>query len=110
MKAWKNTDQRALYIGAVIGKLRMEGKTHLTLEQVEQVLRDAFQVETADDLAADYYLMTANKDYKIEGPLPFAEAPLPFAEACNRASAMADRDQCDVSMLQAFDTFYFIDY
>lgn len=103
MKAWKNTDQRALYIGAVIGKLRMEGKTHLTLEQVEQVLRDAFQVETADDLAADYYLMTANKDYKIEGPLP-------FAEACNRASAMADRDQCDVSMLQAFDTFYFIDY
>ena len=47
--------------------------------------------------------MTANKEYKIEGPLP-------FAEACNRASAMADRHQCDVSILQDFDTFFFIDY
>lgn len=103
MKTWKHLEARHNYINAVLEKLKAEGRTVLPIADVEKLLCDAFKVEATDDLAADYYLMTANKDYKIEGPLP-------FAEACNRASAMADRDQCDVSMLQAFDTFYFIDY
>ena len=103
MKDWKHLEARKRYVESVITKLNAEGQTVFTLSDVERILHDAFKVEANDDLTADYYLMTANKEYKIEGPLP-------FAEACNRASAMADRHQCDVSILQDFDTFYFIDY
>ena len=103
MKDWKHLEARKRYVESVITKLSAEGQTVFTLSDVERILRDAFKVEANDDLTADYYLMTANKEYEIEGPLP-------FDEACNRASAMADRHQCDVSILQDFDTFYFIDY
>ena len=103
MKDWKHLEARQKYIAAVVDKLKAEGTTVVPIADVERILRDAFKVEANDDLTANYYLITANKEYKIEGPLP-------FDEACNRASAMADSHQCDVSILQDFDTFYFIDY
>lgn len=98
MKLWKNTDDRALYTGAVIGKLRMEGKTHLTLEQVEQVLRDAFQVEAAADFDADYYLKCGET---VAGPFN-------YADAMSEASKLAQNN--DVQILQHYDTILFIDY
>ena len=100
MKDWKHLEARQKYIAAVVDKLKAEGATVVPIADVERLLRDAFKVEANDDLTADYYIKTVNE---IEGPMP-------FAEACNRASAMADRHQCDVSILQDFDTFFFIDY
>ena len=100
MRLWKNTDKRALYIGSVINKLRMEGKTHITLEQLQQVLGDAFQVESADDFDADYYLKCGEQ---VAGPFN-------YTDAWSEASRMADGHQADVAILQVYDEVYFVDF
>lgn len=103
MALWKNTDNRMLYVGSVINKLRMEGNTHIALEQLEQILKDAFKVEAAADYDSDFYLMTANKEYKIEGPFN-------YQDALSEADRMAERDQTDVLILQHYDCHYFVDF
>lgn len=103
MKDWRHLEARQKYVAAVIEKLKAEGRTHFTLADVESILKDAFKVEASDDFNANYYLMTANHDYQIDGPRP-------FLDAYENASKMADAHQCDVTILQEFDTCFFIDY
>lgn len=99
---WKPIELRHKYIQAVVDKLLMEGKTHVAIADVANLLRDAFQVEAAADLQATYYLITANKE-KIEGPYS-------YTDAINEASRMADTYQSDVLVLQHFDDYVFFDF
>lgn len=94
--------ERQNYVAAVVAKLYLEGKRHINLEQVEQLLKDAFAVEAAADLAAAYYLKS-DREPKLLGPMT-------YTEAYSAANQLADADGCDVDILQKFDTFLFIDY
>lgn len=98
---WKKHEKRQEYIAAVVAKLNAEGRTVFELADIEAILRDAFKVEAADDFRHAYCLLY--KDKQIEGPMH-------YAEAMQRASQLSDANQCDVTVLQAFDTFYYIDY
>lgn len=101
MKDWKHLEARQKYIAAVVDKLKAEGQTVFTLSDVERILHDAFKVEAADDLKAPFCVLY--KDSQIEGPMP-------YADALQRASQISDAKQCDVSILQGYETIYYIDY
>lgn len=90
-------------MAAVIDKLRLEGKRHISLEAVEQILKDAFAVEAAADLSAAYYLHRSNLPTTLLGPMT-------YKEAYDSANQLADAEGCDVDILQKFDTFLFMDY
>lgn len=101
MKDWKHLEARQKYIAAVLGKLEAEGRNVIELAEVGNILRDAFRVEAADDFQRPYCLLY--KEKQIEGPSS-------YAEAMQRASVISDSQQCDVTVLQAYDTVYYIDY
>lgn len=101
MKAWKHLEARQKYIAAVVDKLKAEGTTVVPIADVERILHDAFKVEAADDLKAPFCVLY--KDSQIEGPMP-------YADALQRASQISDAKQCDVSILQGYETIYYIDY
>ena len=98
---WKKLEKRQEYIAAVLAKLNAEGRTVFELSDIEAILRDAFKVEAADDFRHAYCLLY--KDKQIEGPMP-------YADALQRASQISDAKQCDVSILQGYETIYYIDY
>ena len=89
MKDWKHLKARQRYVESVINKLTAEGQTVFTLSDVERILHDPFCV--------------LYKDSQIEGPMP-------YADALQRASQISDAKQCDVSILQGYETIYYIDY
>lgn len=101
MKDWKHLEARQKYIAAVVDKLKAEGTTVVPIADVERILHDAFKVEAADDLKAPFCVLY--KDSQIEGPMP-------YADALQRASQISDAKQCDVSILQGYETIYYIDY
>ena len=94
--------ERQNYVAAVVAKLRLEGKQHISLEQVEQLLKDAFAVEAAADLAAKYYLLSERQAKPL--------GPMSYSEAYGKANQLAEGDGCDVEILQKFDTYLFLDY
>ena len=102
MSNLQQIEERQKYVAAVVAKLRLEGKKHIAIEQLEQLLKDTFSVEAAADLAAAYYLKS-DREPKLLGPMT-------YSEAYGAANQLAEADGCDVEILQKFDTYLFMDY